>query len=747
MADQFGAAHRKLVQDTNEGKLAPASSPLTRSVDTSSTKLRTYESTIDDKDELYRGLLKLGSDFLGRVKEEKDRRDYIEGWNRGLEEGYLENERVPWRDMIFGPSATMRGAQERIIHNDSTQWYNAKLKSMDDDVKYMDEDEYAAQIDEEFTKTNSQYDDPYIQSQMLKKTTTQRENLGRVFAQKRKVWVDAANSKAMSDGIKSQMDLYRTSASTGDFESLKYSVEGLKEALVGGMDLAPDAHREILTASVIDDMSNNTDGKLLDLLKQEGYYDMLDGEQKERVDMAERIMHEKVDKQYYLDRRNLEDAIQAETATDEDLQRFAAQYPWERERLNKWREVRQDRVDEMNLIRQDEALARWQLTTGDIAFADRPMKERRKALEQETRSMAINALRVQRKEDIATGSFEGDPDADFTDEDIHNFMLENPKRFAIMYKDHPEIKVQHIQNLISGVNHTIHSQDATLEDVEEMTRKMEALRVYENVMGDQFSNQFRDAESQQTYRVYDDLVRRSGWNPIDAKRELQKLKDAPAFDRATIEEYEMEDMAEEVVDDFLDQSDESQSWFFGLNMSPDNEELFRQTVGLRLERNLEIYKGNREMAMYATHADMRRNGVVSHGQFIPDGKTVNIQGGTIEELMTGINGNAEMRSQIMDLGHGWAPDTDFEEVEISVNPLNKNTIILHGRHEKTGAPITTQIAVPQRATDFPRTDWQTWSGYNKYQPDPEKRRQQFIEENPATRAVKGAAKLMDSILK
>lgn len=733
MADKFGAAQRQLVKDTNAGKIEPPK-PITTSVDTSGTRRRVIEGP-DEKSMLYRSLINVGSEVLGRMKKQKDRADYIDGFNKGLDEGFAENERSPIRDAIFGPSATLRGAQKRIIENDSRLWLNARMKTLEDDSKSLDEHAYQAELTSQLQATLEEHEDPEIKMQIAERATKQFETLARNHAQYRQIWIDASNVNAYKETLSSAVLNMRAAQAHGDFDSQVEATQEARHMFFQPLDMNTEAWLETTNSVIIDHLAKGDD-LAYRVAQDQGMLDMLDVDQKSKLDTAYSIYENKNSRKYFVEYDSLLKRMDRGEASDADLVAFKQAYPEHGPELNELRADKSAIDAELAEIARQKALTIKELVSGDVAFAGRTDVEQRDAVATTFGALADEGLRNLRQQAYEAGEYDGDMDSGFAPEERMTYMLDNPAPFAQIWAMHPEVTTPMLQNLATSMISDIRREDLDEEGVKMLTKRFEALKQFEALDGGNFHTQFRSTEDAQMFATYSYLVHDAMYNPINAIRELRTVASKDPIDASTPFYKEMvNDNLDELEDDFLDQSPESQAFFGLFNKTPENEQAFDLEMKQRLSEALELFKGDMSKALPAAKAAIRRNGIVSNGQFIPNGRKLQIKGGSVEEFIRGINVDEDMRAQIANSGAGFAPDVDLTSLELSINPSNPKTVIIHGRHEKTGQPITLALNLPQSREEFLPYGFNSFTGYNPYIADKDERRRAFLRNNKLMKGI------------
>ena len=734
MADKFGAAHRQLVQDTNDGKVAPKRAAPTTSISSAHGGHRVIGD--DSKSALYKGLIGIGQEILGNVKERQDKLDYAEGYNKGLDEGFVESERSPLRDMLFGPSATLRGAQTRIVENDSRLWLSARMKSMEDDIKAFDEDEYQAELTSQLNAAMEQHEDPEIKAQLSEQATRNFQTLARNHAQQRQIWIDAANEQAVVDNMNGAILQVRAAQKHGDLQTQAEAAAEAELMFDQPLDMNHEVWLKAVNRTLIQTLGRGED-IAYNLAQEKGIIDSMQAEDRAKLQSAYAMFDHKNGRKFHLAQQSLVSRIDAGTATDEELVAFKTSYPEQGDDLNTIREYK-DKVDaELAEIARQKALTIDELMSGDVKFNSRKPAEQRDAVTSVFNSIADEGLSQMRQDAFEKGEYTGDMQAQFTPAERFEYMLDNPMPFAQVWAQHPDVTTPLVQNLTTQVITDLRREELDEPGVEQLQRKFNALKTFQALDGGNFHAQFRSDEDAQMFAAYSYLVNDAQFNPINAVREMRTVADREPIkvDQPVYQEMIRENL-DDLADDFLDQSPESQAFFGLFNKTPDNEQAFEMELERRLTKSLELFKGDMSKALPAAQAAVRRNGIVANGQFIPNGRKLQIVGGSVEEFIRGINASDEMRSQITNSGAGFAPDVDYTSLELAFNPHNPKTVTMIGRHEATGQPTTLTLNLPQDREEFLPYGFNSFTGYNPYIADKDERRRAFLRNNKLMKGYK-----------
>ncbi|MCP4341057.1 MAG: hypothetical protein GY799_19755 [Desulfobulbaceae bacterium] len=743
MTDKFGASHRQLINDTNDGKIAKAPPAPTTSISGGSGGHTVIGR--DTKSALYRGLLNLGQEVGRDIKKRKDVRDFNEGYNKGLDEGFAEAERSPLRDMLFGPSATLKGAQKRIVENDARLWFNARMKNLEDDIRALDEDEYQAELNQQLGDVLEKHSDPEIISQLTTAATRNFETLARNHAKQRQIWIDATNEQAVADTMNGAVLSVRAAQQYGDEQALREAESEVEFMFDQPLDMDPDVWLSTTNRVIIENLSRGDD-LAFRVAEQRGIIDMMRPEHKVKLTSAFAMFDHKNGRKFHVAQQNLTSKIDKGEATDSDLIAFKSAYPEQGRDLNEIRAYKDDVDAELAEIARQKALTIDELVSGDVKFSARQPEEQRDAVQSVFNSIADDALLSQRQVAFEAGVYEGDMETPFTSKERFDYMLENPMQFAQVWAQHPEVKTPMVQNLTTQVITDLRREELDENGVKQLTTKVNALKAFQNLDGGNFHNQFRSDEDASMFAAYSYLVSDAGFNPINAVREMRTIADRPDIELAEHKEAVNANI-DQLADGFLDQSPESQAFWGLYNRTPDNEQAFDAELQSRLETALVMFKGDMSKAVPAAQAAMRRNGIVSNGQFIPNGRKLEIQGGSLENFMRGVNSSDALRSQITNAGAGFAPDVDYTSLELSVNPFNPKTVIMHGRHEETGQPITITLNLPQHSSQFEPYGFDSFTGYNPYIADKDERRRAFLRNNKLMKSYKTVGQAIERIIK
>ena len=741
MANEFGASHRALVQDTNDGNVAPAPKATTTSINVTGRSTQTIGK--DNKAALTQGLLDVATGVVSKINERQKKVDYAEGFNKGLDEGYEETQKSPLRDMLFGKSATLRGAQDRIIANDSRQWLNSKMKSLKDDIKTMDEDEYQQFLTDELKGALEDHTDPEVKAAIQMQAAKQFETLARNHTQMRQAHIDMTNDQAVEDTMYQATQGMRTAQQFGDLKAQREAQDAAEEMFDQPLDMDSDVWLATTNRVIIKQLGQGDD-LAYRMAEAKGIIDMMPPREQAKLNVSQQVYARKNGRDYQLDSSILKGRIAAGSATDDEIAALQAKYP-NQVNANDWRDVKLKQDEALATLRKEQAEATDALISGDVAFNNYTPVQRKQAVAEAFNGLADDGLALARRDMIANGQYDGDPNAPFTQAQRMDYMLDNPYKFASMAAQHPEEKFPAIQNMATQIMFDMRNENLTESDIDGTQKKMEFLEQFKSQLGNNFQKQFRSTDDAANYAVYSGLVKDVGMHPVNAMREVRRIQSADAIDIKNYTEA-ISDSIGDIEDDFLDESPQSQ----GINGMWYATDEFDTTLTEEIERKMtkytEIYKGDMEAATRAAKADIRRNGVVSNGQFIEGGAHVNIRGGSIEDYIRGVNADDNLRSQITNLGLGFSVDTDYTSLKITTDPFNKQNIILHSVHETSGHPISVVLNTPTSGADFSTYGVNTFTGYNPNIADRKERAAAMIKDNTLLRGHRAVGDAINQMI-
>lgn len=512
------------------------------------------------------------------------------------------------------------------------------------------------------------------------------------------------------------------------------------------LDMSSDAWLATTSNVVISQLSDGDD-LAYRMAEGEGILDMLPASERRKVESAYAVYDSKNGQKFHIDQLSVMDRIAKGTARDADLVAFKQAYPEQGADLNTLRQqkVEQDRV--LAEVERQKALTIRELVSGDVKFTNRSPEEKREAVSTVFNAISDQGLNVERQRAFEAGIYQGDMEAPFTMEQRNDYMLNNPMQYAQVWAQHPEVKTPAVQNLATSVISDLRREDLDEDGVNALRKKFDALQQFQALDGGNFHNQFRSDEDAQMFAAYSYLVKDSGYNPINAIREMRTMASRDAIEvNDDVHQHAVRANLNDLEDRFLDQSPESQGFLGLFNKTPDNEQVFRHELESRLTKALEMFKGDMSKALPAAEAAVRRNGIVSNGQFIPNGRALDIKAGTLEDYTRGLNVNDEARAAITNSGAGFAPDADYTTLELSLNPFNTKAVIMHGRHEATRQPISISLNLPQHGSDFTPYGVNSFTGYNPNIADTNERKAAFLRNNRISEIYKTAGKTIEKFV-
>lgn len=709
MADQFGASHRQLVKDTNAGQVEAPPGAATTSINVSGRSHTTYGK--DQKSDLTEQLLKTAMMATGKVIKRRKEIDYAEGYDRGLEEGFAENEESPLRDALFGKSATLRGAQARIIETDSRNWLNMRMKHLDDDSKQFDDKQYKEYLEQALNASLEDHDDPEVRASIKKSATASFETLARNHSKFRQAWVDMENNQAVEDQMESGVQTMEAAMMYGDEKSQQEAMDATEKMFEKPPTMDREKWLETINRVATNNLANGKD-VVLRFAQQKGIIQQMRPEEQRKLAIAKEIYDKKNSQNFHQSEAILLGRITAGDATDAEITAHQAKWPGQ-VNANVLRNKKLVADEALAKARKEQAEATDAFISGSTTFNDYSEAQKAQAVASHFDAMSHDGLAKVRAEAVQAGTFTGDPSAPFTQQQKEDFMLENPYMFASAAAQHRDVKYPAVTNMGTQMMYDMRNESLTEDDIPGLQKKMEFMEVFKTQMGGPaFQSQFKSKEDAANYAVYSGFVKDVGMHPVNAMRELRRIAEAPEIVMTEDLYDEMREITEDLEDDFIETSEQSQGlegWWY---KTDEFDTTLTDEINTKMQKYTQIYKGDMEAAQRATMADIKRNGVVSNGQFIEGGANVNIRGGSIEDYIRGVNADDRLRSQITNLDLGFAVDTDYSALKVTTDPFNKKNIILHSVHEDTGHPISVVLVTPSSGKDFSTYGVNAITGYN-----------------------------------
>ena len=523
MSNEFGASHRQLVKDTNAGKVEAPSKAPTTSISGSRTH-QVYGT--DGKNELTRALLKTAMNITGKVIERRKEVDYAEGFDRGLEEGYAENETSPLRDALFGKSATLRGAQDRIIENDSTNWLTKKMKHLEDDSKQFNEEQYMEYLSQDLEGSMEDHKDPEVRTALKKQAVAKFQTLARNHAQQRQAWIDMENNQAVEDQMEAGIRSMEGAAQYGDSASQQEAMDDTERMFAKPATMDREVHLETLNRVIVRNLGKGQDVALR-FAQEKGIIEQMRPEEQRKIALAKEVYDSKQGRNFHQSETILLARIEQGTATDSEIVAHQQKFK-SRVDANELRRIKLKADDVLAEAAKLQAQADDAFISGDtMAFNAFTQSNKNAAVANHFDTMSTDGLAKIRAEAIQTGEYQGDPNAPFTQEDKTNYMLDNPYLYASAAARHPEAKYPAISNMANQIMFDVRNESLTEEDIPAVQKKMEFLEHFKDQMGNNFQKQFGSAEVATDYAVYSGLVKDAGYHPVNAMRDLRMIKGLP----------------------------------------------------------------------------------------------------------------------------------------------------------------------------------------------------------------------------
>lgn len=285
MSENYGRASRELVKDTNAGKVHQPPGTISSRVDRLGLKsVRTGRQNVvvdggsDGKDAVVQGLISMADKLVDRSLQERAAENYIKGANMvGTEQGRrsIEEMNSSWGTKLFGPNATLRGAQDTILKTHTDQRANDMRAYIAEDGFKLDDDEY-----DEYTRTQLEealepYEDPEIREKITDRYIQQLALTSRDRKIKHDIYLQKVNMDAVEKDVAQTLANVNQLVSMGTEDDLADATTMVAELFINETDMEDAAHSNMLGRTIIDQLDSGN-SFLYEQAKAAGVFSKID---------------------------------------------------------------------------------------------------------------------------------------------------------------------------------------------------------------------------------------------------------------------------------------------------------------------------------------------------------------------------------------------------------------------------------------------------------------------------------------
>jgi len=643
MASEFGTTHRQVVQDTNAGNVERKQDKVITSGRRVSGRGTKTIGSGGGKGELARALLDFAEPLVKHQVEESKQKKFAEGYEKGTKEGIEElkaGESVVGT-FLFGKSATMRGAQQRILHDTAESRMSERLYSMEEDKAKYDRDQYMAVLKEDLDKELENHDDPETRTKLIDQFTRNSTALARMHTKARQLFVDKTNSKAYMDGIHNASRLYREVTNANDPRGMQEKAAELKAAYAKPEGMSQEAWETHTVTAILSEVGRNN-AEAIDVAKEAGIYDKLQGVERQRLDRGLSVYEQRNNASFATEMQTFSDMM---NSNPEAAVEYAAgiESKWSNSlNMNKVRAtaVEQRRhLDQLARERQERIQA---ARSFDPSFKKQTREQQAESVSAVINDQARMAIQAERDEAVdisrANGEWQEYRTDAVTDQEVNEWLMRNPQLYENFWASHdvvvPELQKQMRQTLASA-----RALNITADDAEMIRENITQLNVLRSRDEELFYNHMSASQASE-YAALSTLFESTNAHPTEAiETYKQVIKDGPYGEPAV---DQSRDVANDIYDTFVDMKGEKWLWVF--DKTPQNEEVLRSQIN---DKYAEFYNvtGDAAMASSMARAHIMKNGSVIGNTFQPDAQKIKdvSYNNDYEGYIRGLESNAETK--------------------------------------------------------------------------------------------------------
>lgn len=614
----FGADHRQLVQDTNEGRVvAPTVQATQVSGGLSEGRATTFVGE-HQVNPLAKALVNIAGTAATAAVKEKTRLDELRGFAAAGElDGYQkikENESV-FND-LFGPSATMRGAQRRIVEDipkkSSLKWDEAIRKDMY--TKSPDEFQELLEIDvdEQLAKFDGDEEMQLLLKEQyaneVRKATETHTIANNTFVQQQQFIADQT-------ALVRSSEQFTSDSLSGNPERIAKGKANISATLAKVMEgRTPEAQRNLITGAVLTELADGR-SELYEVAYEQGYIQQLEHANKTKVDNAVTIYEQKNDAQFRQSRATLAKAV-----SEGDEETFYNMWPHFSNRYPNAVSDKNAMLDQLEanaeLKAKKKALevdAQYRYGTGDVTFG-RHTKE--------NQQIGMDNYFSDRADAFITSApdYNGAPP---TQAQRNKYYRTQAADYATGWGRGNLVSPQ-VQN---ALNHTLalsRSEDITPEQASELRSGLlnyAVLRGENDMLLAKHINKSQAAQLEDFYQrvIGEDEDPRS----VAQEHKIARDREAQGFVAPPIDQDYLQESVDAIFNDFKDTKSERPWYFFG-RKDIDGEQRLRADIQRKIEQRYRVH-GNIGIAKYEAKHAILSSGSVINQQYVPNGAVMDKQ--------------------------------------------------------------------------------------------------------------------------
>ena len=206
-----------------------------------------------------------------KVSREQDRRAAMEGYNMAAtEEGRKATEEMSksWKVKIFGPDAKLRGAQERIVM-DQTNALKTKLDLDREDFGHkMTPDEWRKHTDTVLAGAVDKFEDEDIKDQITMRYGQNLTAVTRDHEKAHAAFVQYEEREAFMNSVSTTAKMAQDDIESDDPQRIKDAEQRIREAYTQPEGMADDAYRSAMVSVVSNELAQGR-GEMYEFAERE----------------------------------------------------------------------------------------------------------------------------------------------------------------------------------------------------------------------------------------------------------------------------------------------------------------------------------------------------------------------------------------------------------------------------------------------------------------------------------------------
>jgi hypothetical protein len=665
-------SHRKVVKDVNEGNIAPApgKAVATDRGTAVSGKSRQDVAIRDDSSSkrFASALISAAGTAADLINKRSNERKYLKGKAMAGREGGEADAAALSKTLsnkLFGPDATLRGAQDQIIKTNLVKAEGKLKRDLAEFGHTMTPEEWEDHLAGTVQESTDKYaDHEDVRNMLVSEYGDIVARASRDHAVEHEKFVQSENREVYLGHITAVDERAAEDYASGDPNRIQDAEDALLDALSRNGDMKEEAQQSALVSVVSRGLAEGRPG-LYNTAEKYGMIGDLPHDMQVQLDDLKDLHDAKNDETLIKDVQSLD-----RIAATGDMEKTAAMAESIRARnpvaLGKGGvKTYMDKAYKASVKQQEAQEAareeQHKLVTSDPGLAGLTEKKQKDAFEAHTADIAERGLRQEMAEMYARIGEPVPADVEITPAQKRRWKLENQDGWAPQWAKF-QIKSPEVTTMGKTIYQNINRTDITDESAQQIANDLgHLLKLREMPEGSEiFDKHFNKSEVALLTDMHEQ-INLDGQDPSEVLTRYHKLKERKASgEKLDPTKDQVSTGVDEIVERFLDEKGEQ--WLGIWDKDPSSlTELKTEAERLFTERFRE--EGDAALANIAAIAELNQNSAVINNKFILNGAKLDERApnGNFDRYLEGLNDDMVTRAYLNAEAHGLPEDFDLRD--------------------------------------------------------------------------------------